>query len=201
MISALLVSIWGLRLFIHIAKRNWRKHEDDHRYQLLRNNWGSAAKRKAYTNVFLLQALLVMVVSLPMIGIAFAGPRTPNIGTYLGWFIWSVGIVVETLADYQLSSFLKSRAPGSHAIMDQGLWHYSRHPNYFGELTSWWGAAVVAFSIGSWWGAIGAVAITLLITKISGIPPLERHYDGNRAYDAYRTRTSVLIPLPPKGTA
>jgi len=97
-----------------------------------------------------------------------------------------------------LATFLAHRPKNSHGIMSHGLWHYSRHPNYFGEVTAWWGAAIVAISVGGWWGAIGALTITLLITKISGIPPLEKHYAGDKNYEGYRKRTSVLIPLRPK---
>lgn len=199
-ISAALVSLWGFRLFGHIANRNWRKKEDDHRYEALRAKWGSNEKRKAYTNVFLLQGVLLLVVSLPMIAIAFAEGTAANAGVYIGWLIWLAGIGIEALSDYQLAGFIKHRPKGSHAIMDTGLWRYSRHPNYFGEVTTWWGAAIVALSLGEWWGIVGAVVITLLITKISGIPPLEKHYDGNKAYEAYRRRTSVLVPLPRQKT-
>lgn len=197
-VSAILVSTWGARLFAHIANRNWRRKEDDGRYQEMRAKWGSAVGRKAYTNVFLLQGVLILAISLPMVAIAFSSQHTPTAGIYLGWIVWIAGIATEAVADYQLGRFVRKRPPGSHAIMDLGLWRYSRHPNYFGELVTWWGAAIVALSIGEWWGVAGALVITLLITKISGIPPLEKRYEGNKAYIAYKHRTSVLIPLPPK---
>lgn len=197
LISATLVSLWGFRLFAHIANRNWRKHEDDHRYQALRAKWGAKAAQKTFTNIFLLQGFLIIAVSTPMIAIAFSH-QTANVGVYTGWAVWLLGIVFEAIADRQLAMFVKHRPKGSHAIMDHGLWRFSRHPNYFGEITTWWGAAIVAVSLGMWWGILGAVLITLLITKISGVPPLEKHYDGNIAYEAYRARTSILVPLPPK---
>lgn len=196
-ISAALVSVWGLRLFAHIANRNWRKHQDDHRYQDLRAAWGAAEHRKAYTNVFLMQGLLVAVVSTPMIALPFTH-RVPNAVTYIGWFVWVFGIGFEALADRQLATFIARRAKGSHAIKDKGLWRFSRHPNYFGEVTTWWGAAIVAASTLQWWGIVGALVITLLITKVSGIPPLEKHYADNKDYDAYCKRTSVFVPLPPR---
>lgn len=198
LVSAALVSLWGLRLFVHIARRNWRRPEDDRRYQLLRQKWGSAAKRKAYTHIFLLQAVLLLVVSLPMLAIAWTRSPQLNAGTWIGWAIWLFGISFEAVADWQLSHFLRNRAAGSHQLMGQGLWRYSRHPNYFGEITTWWGAALVAISSGEWWGVLGALVLTVLITKISGIPPLEKHYDGNPAYEAYRRHTSALVPRPPK---
>lgn len=196
-VSAGLVSLWGLRLFAHIANRNWRKNEDDHRYRELRVKWGASEQQKMYTNVFLLQGLLVVLVSTPMIALAFLH-HTPNILSYVGWAVWLFGIGFEAVADRQLATFLAHRPKNSHGIMSHGLWHYSRHPNYFGEVTAWWGAAIVAISVGGWWGTIGALTITLLITKISGIPPLEKHYAGDKNYEGYRKRTSVLIPLRPK---
>jgi len=194
-ISAALVSLWGMRLFIHIAKRNWRKSTDDSRYEALRTKWGQGANRKAYINIFLLQGTLLLAVSAPVIAIAFS-KQEPNVISCLGWAVWLFGTAFETVADRQLATFLKIRPKGSHQIMDHGLWHYSRHPNYFGEITAWWGAAVVACSVHGWLGVLGAATITLLITKVSGIPLLEKRYDGNPAYEAYRKRTSVLIPLP-----
>lgn len=197
-VSTLLVSVWGLRLFAHIGNRNWRKSEDDHRYQELRQKWGAPWKRKAYTNVFLLQGALLLVVSLPMTAIAWADNVGLNTGIWVGWAIWLLGICFEALADDQLRRFIKQRPKGSHNIMDRGLWRYSRHPNYFGEVTTWWGAAIVAISAGEWWGLFGAVVITILVTKVSGIPPLEKHYEGNTDYERYRARTSVLVPWSPK---
>ncbi len=197
-ISATLVSLWGVRLFAHIANRNWRKHEDDHRYEALRAAWGSKEKQKAYTNVFLLQGVLILAVSLPMIAIARSGHSQLNIGIVLGWSIWLVGILIEAVADRQLAQFIKNRPAGSHHIMQTGLWRYSRHPNYFGEVTTWCGAGIVTVSVGSWWGLFGTAVITVLITRISGIPPLEKHYKNNEAYQRYAKKTSVFVPLPVK---
>ena len=198
-VSALLVTAWGIRLTAHIADRNWRKSEDDHRYQELRRKWGSA-EYKTYTNIFLLQGLLLMLVSLPMIAIAFSH-HGPNALGYAGWIFWLGGIMFEAIADRQLKTFLYRRPKNSHAIMDKGLWQYSRHPNYFGEIVTWCGAALVAVSVGGWWGIAGALVITVLIIKVSGIPPLEKRYENDSRYAAYRGRVSVLVPMPPKEKA
>jgi steroid 5-alpha reductase family enzyme len=192
-VSAILVSIWGLRLFVHIASRNWRKPADDQRYQALRAKWGEGADTKAYRRIFLLQGGLVLLVSAPMLALACTR-STPNVLSYLGWVIWVFGMAYEALADRQLATFIAHRPKNSHAIMDKGLWRYSRHPNYFGEVVVWWGAALVAISASNWWGVIGALVITFLITRVSGIPPLEKRYDGNKAYETYRSHTPVLIP-------
>lgn len=196
--SAALASLWGLRLFAHIANRNWRKTTDDYRYQQLRQKWGSSANRKAFTNVFLVQGALSLAISMPLMAIAMSSSSTPNAGVWIGWGIWLFGTAFEAVADYQLGRFIGNRPAGSHAIMNTGLWHYSRHPNYFGEVTTWWGAGIVALSLGGWWGLIGPMVITLLITKVSGIPPLEKRYADNAEYQAYAKKTSILVPFPPK---
>lgn len=195
-VSALLVSVWGLRLCGHITRRNWRKSSDDQRYQDLRNKWGENASQKAFVRIFLLQGLLIVLISSPLLVLA-STRANPNALSYLGWLIWLFGIGYEAVADRQLATFIAHRPKDSHAIMTQGLWRSSRHPNYFGEVTAWWGAAVVALSAGSGWGIIGAALITLLITRISGIPLLEKHYQGNKDYAAYRERTPVLVPRLP----
>ncbi len=197
-VSACLTSLWGIRLFVHIANRNWRKHEDDHRYQVLLDKWGGAANRKMFTNVFLLQGALILLVSLPMVAIAHSDSLQPNLITWIGWAIWLSGILFETIADSQLAHFIKSRPKGAHTVMTGGLWRYSRHPNYFGEIVTWWGAALVAASVGQWWGVLGAITITILITKVSGLPPLEKHYAQNAEYQKYAKKTSILVPMPPR---
>ena len=196
-LSALLVSLWGLRLCYHISRRNWHKSEDK-RYTELRQKWGSKEHIKAFTNVFLLQGILLLLISSPVIAIASNVPSQATILTIVGFAVWLFGILFEAVADYQLGRFLKQRAAGSHALMQSGLWRFSRHPNYFGEITVWWGAALVAISFEQWWGIAGALLITILITKVSGIPPIEKHYAGNPEFETYKRRTSVLIPLPPR---
>lgn len=193
LVSALLVSTWGVRLFIHISRRNWRKPTEDKRYQELRVRWGNAAHQRAYSRIFLLQGLLVLLISTPMIAVALTR-SDPGFLSYVGWVVWVFGIAYEAVADRQLATFIAHRDKKSHAIMRSGLWRYSRHPNYFGEIITWCGAAIVAVSVGSWWGIIGVATITWLITKVSGIPPLEKHYEGNSEYEAYRRHTPALVP-------
>lgn len=190
------VSIWGIRLCAHITKRNLKKTED-YRYTAYREKWGDNYWLKAYVRIFLTQGFLLLVISLPVIAI-MSVPHHPAVAWLLviGFIVWGGGIIFEAEADSELQKFIKTKKPGE--IMTTGLWRYSRHPNYFGEVTTWWGAAIVAVSLNQWWGVIGAAAITVLITKVSGIPPLEKHYLGNKAFQTYAKRTSIFIPLPPK---
>lgn len=193
-IALVLVAAWGLRLFAHITSRNWKKKED-YRYAQLGELGSVQFWVKTYTNVFLLQGVLMIAISLPVIGImqADSNPLVPVASA--GAIIWLFGIIFEAIGDYQLRQFIRA---GKKGVMDKGLWAYTRHPNYFGEVTAWWGAAIIALSFGAWWGILGALVITILITRISGIPLLEKRYENDKAYQAYAAKTPKLIPRLPR---
>jgi steroid 5-alpha reductase family enzyme len=193
LLSAALVCVWGLRLTYHITKRNLKKPEDE-RYAIYRKKFAENLNVKIYFNIFLVQGALMLIISSASIGAIVANEYIESLA-YIGLFIWAFGIVFEALADYQLKQFLRQK---TGKIMDKGLWHYSRHPNYFGEITSWVGASIVACSGGNYFGVLGAITIAFLIIKVSGIPPLEKKYKNSPEYQKYAKKTSVLIPLPPK---
>lgn len=190
------VAVWGMRLFLHIAARNKGKKED-YRYTQLGELGTLRVWARTYVSVFLLQGVLMLVISLPVVGIMQANTEPMVWLASIGFTAWLFGIVFEAIADYQLKTFIDAKRKG---IMQSGLWRYSRHPNYFGEVTAWWGAAIVAAAFGQWWGILGAWTITILILKISGVPLLEKRYKDNAAYQSYAQRTSIFIPLPPKGS-
>lgn len=195
-VAVILVTIWGLRLAFHITKRNLNKPEDE-RYKAMRKNWKKFPTIQAYVSIFILQGLLLLVVSLPVIAI-MASNASASILTWLGFTVWIGGIVFEAIADRQLRNFIANEKSPKNSVMNKGLWKYSRHPNYFGEVTLWWGAAIVALSLGSWQGMLGALMITYLITQVSGIPLLEKRYEHDDAYQKYAEKTSRLIPQLPK---
>jgi protein-S-isoprenylcysteine O-methyltransferase Ste14 len=134
----------------------------------------------------------------------FAGLYTPRPTTQyhplqsLGIIIWGIGFWFESTADKQLKYFLKHRkSPGQ--IMQTGLWKYSRHPNYFGEAVQWWGIGIMATTVeGGAWGLLGPLTITVLLTKVSGIPLLEKGYANNDEYQKYKHRTNAFIPGRPR---
>lgn len=192
--SLLLVTIWGLRLFAHITIRNWKKKED-YRYQQMGQLSSATDWLRTYVKIFLVQGILLLIVSLPVVAIMQSPQEPYTLLAYGGLLIWVFGLVFEAVADYQLRQYLRS---GKKGIMQSGLWKYSRHPNYFGEVTLWWGAALVAGAYGQWWGILGAFTITYLILKVSGVPLLEQRYADNPAFKAYAQRTSIFIPLPVK---
>jgi steroid 5-alpha reductase family enzyme len=121
-----------------------------------------------------------------------------NVLDLLGIIIWIVGFYFESTGDAQLKKFIADPA-NKGKLMDKGLWHYSRHPNYFGEVTMWWGIFVIALSVP--YGIvsiIGPIVITILITKISGIPLVEKSFAGKPGFDEYKRTTSIFFPLPSK---
>lgn len=192
------VAVWGLRLFFHIATRLQNKSEDA-RYQAYRKKWGSSFTTNAFFRIFMVQAILAVVVAAPAVA-AIVSPHSPIMWlAVIGFAIWGFGIVFEAIADWQLTKFTAKKAGRSpNDIMDKGLWRYSRHPNYFGEITTWIGAGVVAVSTLQWWGLIGPIVLAFLIIKVSGIPLLEKRYASNPNYKVYKQKTPVLVPRIPK---
>ncbi len=196
--AAFLVSFWGFRLFWHVTARNLNKPEDA-RYVAMREKWGRHKTVKSFFYIFMLQGALLLLVSTPVIAIMNSTQPSYRPLGWLGLAIWVGGICIEMVADWQLRHFIQNKKRSKDDIMESGLWRYSRHPNYFGEIMTWWGSVIAAISVHEWWGILGALAITFLITKVSGVPMLENRYSDNKAYQDYRRKTSVLIPLPPRG--
>ena len=191
-----LVLAWGTRLALHIHSRNRGKGEDP-RYKKWREEWGRWFVLRTFLQVFMLQGALLIVVAFPVIFV-IARPAYP-LGPLdaLGTLIWLAGFIFETIGDRQLLLFLRDPA-NKGRLMTGGLWRYTRHPNYFGEVALWWGVWLIAVSVpGGWLTVIGPLTITALILKVSGIPMLERRYYGRPDFEDYRRRTSAFFPLIP----
>ena len=192
-----LVTLWGLRLALHIGLRNRGKGEDA-RYRKWRKEWGRHATLRAYFQVFLLQGYLIVIVLAPVTYIQTCGGSDLNYLDALAVAVWLAGFLFETVGDLQLKRF-KQNPANRGKIITSGLWKYTRHPNYFGEVVQWWGLWLMACSVpGGWVTIFGPVAITVLILYVSGIPLLEKRYHENPDFKAYSRRTSVFFPLPPK---
>lgn len=192
-----LVSIWGIRLAWHIHSRNIGKKED-YRYLTWRKEWGKWFYPRSFLQVYLLQGFFLFLIVLPVIAI------NEKVGRPLGWvdliglFVWLLGFYFETRSDAELKQFTKNPA-NSGRIMQSGLWKYSRHPNYFGEVSLWWGIYLISLAGGaSFYAIVGPLTITVLILFVSGIPLLEKKYAGMPEFEDYKKRTSVFFPLPPK---
>lgn len=190
-----LVTIWGLRLAIHIFKRNIGRPED-YRYQEWRNTWKFFYIR-SYLQVFVLQGLLMFVVLIP---VSFINKFGGNFSTLdlTGSLIWILGFYFESTADRELSAFLH-KPENKGKLMTEGLWRYSRHPNYFGEVTQWWGVFLASLSIPyGFLSIVGPLTITSLILFVSGVPILEKKYRGRLDFEEYKKHTSIFFPLPVK---
>lgn len=194
----ILASLWGARLAVRIFLRNLKKGEDP-RYKVWRDSWGKWFYLRSYFQVYLLQGFLMIVVGYPLLHAVVYGNGMPfGILSTLGLIVWSIGFFFEVVGDHQLDTYLKMSVKPT-PVMESGLWKYTRHPNYFGEVTMWWGIwLMIATTPLSYLALVGPVTITFLILKVSGIPMLEKRFEGNPDFEAYKKRTSVFFPLPQK---
>ncbi|MEN1758986.1 DUF1295 domain-containing protein [Anoxynatronum sibiricum] len=195
--AMILVAIWGIRLATHIIKRNWGKPED-FRYASWREEWGKWVVPRAFFQVFMLQGFFMLVVVSPVLLIQ-AVPQ-PGFGWFeaVGLAVWLVGFFFEAVGDRQLRDF-KADPANKGKIIESGLWRYTRHPNYFGEATMWWGLWLMALPVPfGWIGIIGPATITWLLVFVSGVPMLEKKYRGRPDFEAYAARTSAFFPWFPR---
>lgn len=194
-----LVSLWGLRLSGYLAWRNLGKGED-YRYQAMRKRFAPRFWLISLWVVFGLQAALAWVVSLPVQGGQVpADPDSLVLLDYLGVVVWAIGLAFESIGDWQLARF-KADAANRGAVMDRGLWRYTRHPNYFGDFLVWWGLYLVALAtVDAWWTIVGPIVMSVLLIRVSGVALLERSLRKRRpGYEDYVGRTSAFFPRPPR---
>jgi steroid 5-alpha reductase family enzyme len=192
-----LVVIWGTRLAVHIGLRNRGKPEDA-RYRKWREEWGEHVLLRSFLQIFLLQGFLLLIISVPVILVNLSPPIPLNRLDVLGFLVWLTGFLFEAVGDFQLVLFKRNPAHKGK-IITSGLWRYTRHPNYFGEVTLWWGIYLIALSVPfGWLAVVGPITISFLILKVSGIPMLEKKYEGNAEFQEYKRRTSAFWPLPPR---
>ena len=190
-----LVILWGLRLSYHIFKRNIGK-EEDFRYANWRREWGKYVVIRSYIQIFILQGIFMFIISMPIILNNTSLVDSLTMFDIIGLTIWSIGFIFESVGDYQLKQFI-SNPSNKGKIMQTGLWKYTRHPNYFGEATIWWGIFILSlhgvfgFNI---IGILSPIFITYLLVYVSGIPLLERKYANNKEFQAYALKTSKFIP-------
>jgi len=198
LLLASLITLWGLRLSIHILIRNAGRPED-FRYRNWRETWGRWFYLRSYLQIFMLQGFFMVVVSMPAIVVS------AHEGDALGWLdalgclIWLIGFSFEALGDYQLLRFMKNPA-NKGCVMRYGIWRTTRHPNYFGEATLWWGCFLIASSVpNGLWAMVSPVVIDWLLLCVSGIPMLEAKYADRPEYQEYKRTTSAFIPWFQKG--
>lgn len=193
----IMINLWGLRLFYHILKRNWGKPED-FRYAQWRKDWGKWVVPRSFLQVFMLQGLFMWIIALPLT-VLDQIKGMENMGLLIvGVLVWCLGYYFEVVGDYQLKVFI-AEPSNKGKLMKTGLWAYTRHPNYFGEATMWWGVYLVSISGGgSWLTIISPVAITYLLLFVSGVPLLEASMSKKEGFSDYAAQTSVFVPWFPK---
>ena len=197
LLLAALVTVWGLRLTLYLSIRNLGKGED-YRYQAMRRRWGTNFPLISLGTVFLLQAALMWVVSLP-VQVSMANPGDPGWLAWVGVGVFAVGLFFETVGDWQLARF-KADPDNTGTVMDRGLWRYTRHPNYFGDFAVWWGLFLVAITdVAMLWTIVGPLLMSWLLLRVSGVAMLEKTIGKRRAgYDEYARRTNAFFPWKPK---
>ncbi|WP_233448042.1 DUF1295 domain-containing protein [Streptomyces venezuelae] len=200
LLAAAATVLWGLRLAAHIARRS-RGHGEDPRYTALLAKAPGNRTLYALRTVYLGQAALVWLISLPVQAASYSSAPL-DLPAFCGIALWALGLAFEAVGDHQLACFKQDPANRGR-IMDKGLWAWTRHPNYFGDSLVWWGLYVLACT--AWQPAlivlVSPVLMTALLTVGSGKRLLEKHMSGRPGYAAYAARTSGFFPLPPRRTA
>ena len=193
------VSFWGIRLFLHIGLRTLKKDLEDIRYQNFRKAWGTTWIWRSYLQVFWLQGFFMMIIALPLIVTFDQSPSTQlGLAAFAGMILWILGFLFEAISDHQLKVFT-SNPLNKGGLLTSGLWGWSRHPNYFGEVVQWWGIFFIALEVPwGWVTLISPLTMTFLILKVSGIPLLEAHMASRPGFASYAARTPVFFPRPPK---
>ncbi|MEJ5223817.1 MAG: DUF1295 domain-containing protein [Anaerolineales bacterium] len=192
-----LVTVWGVRLSLHIFLRNHAKPED-FRYAAWRAQYGQKWWWYSFFHVFALQGGLLWVISAPLVAASTArGASAPHVLDGLGVAVWLVGFIFEAGGDWQLAQFKKDPA-NRGKLMTSGLWRYTRHPNYFGDAAQWWGFWLIAAAGGAWWTVFAPLLMTWLLVRVSGVAMLERSMSARPGYAEYARRTSAFFPWPPR---
>jgi len=193
-----LVTVWGLRLSTHILRRNWGKPED-FRYARWREESGRRWWWFSFFKVFLLQGILLWIISTPLIAAQVS--RLPG---RLGWLdalgvvVWAIGFFFEAVGDAQLERF-KADPANKGKLLATGVWRYTRHPNYFGDAAQWWGYFLIAAAAGAWWTVLSPILMTVLLVRVSGVALLEKTLvETKPGYREYVRTTSTFLPWFPR---
>ena len=190
-----LIALWALRLSSYIGSRSIGKPEDA-RYQEMRSGWGANWILHTYVKVFWLQGCLLFAISQPIRTALRVETLELSWIDALAVVSAMTGFIIETLADYQKNAF-KKIPKNRGKICDVGLWSKSRHPNYFGEIIFWVGIATFSMNTPQefWLVWLSPALLATLLLKVSGVPLVEKRYAGNAAYEAYKQRTRLLLPI------
>jgi len=191
-----LAALWAVRLCVYITSRNWGGPED-RRYRAIRDRNQPGFALKSLYLVFGLQALLAWIVSAPLLAAVESSAAEDWLDAF-GATVALFGIAFETIADWQAARW-RARRPARDSVLQDGLWRYSRHPNYFGECCMWWGFGLAALAAGAWWALVSPLVMTVLLLRVSGVALLEKDLNARKpAYGDYARRTNAFFPGPPR---
>jgi len=187
-----LISVWSIRLIIYLYLR-YQKNADP-RFVKWENSGAKFGFLAKFIWIVILQGILMLIMSFPSVMINSQDLGGLNSLDFSGLLVWIIGFFFESVGDYQLHAFLK-KSNNHGKVMDQGLWKYTRHPNYFGEITMWWGIYLITLSTyAGFYTIIAPFTITILLAYFTGVPWAESVFQNNPAYIAYKKRTNKLIP-------
>lgn len=194
----ILVTLWGLRLSLHILRRNWG-HGEDYRYQTWRKEAGPNWWWRSFFRVFLLQGFLMWIISIPLLAAQFSSaPARLTLLDFLAVLVWAIGFFFEAVGDWQLARF-KANPANKGKLLSAGVWRYTRHPNYFGDAAQWWAYFIFALAAGAFWPIYSPILMTFFLVRVSGVFLLEKTLKNNKpGYAEYMQTTSAFIPWPPK---
>ncbi|MCF7824917.1 MAG: DUF1295 domain-containing protein [Candidatus Marinimicrobia bacterium] len=195
----LFVVLWGLRLSLHIGMRNLARTEDgnfpaeDARYANWRSQYGSDWWWVSYLRVFMLQGVVMWIISIPLL-FGLQDKSSLHVIDFLGILLFATGFLFESIGDWQLRSFKKNKG-NKGKVLASGLWKFTRHPNYFGEALLWWGLGLIAVETGTFWIMISPVIMTWLLIKVSGVKMLDELLEKTKPdYAAYIRNTNAFFP-------
>ena len=193
----LLTTLWGIRLATHIYRR-FIKRSEDTRYVEMKKDWGKWYYLRTYLQVFIHQGFLMLLISASAIMASQSYTDSLHWLNGVGAVIWFIGFFFEFLGDLQLSQFI-ANPENKGKLMTSGLWSLTRHPNYFGEVSQWWGIFLIAVTLPlGYLAIISPLTISYMILKVSGIPMLEKKYEGRKDFAEYKKKTSAFFPWFPK---
>lgn len=199
-----IVTIWGLRLSLHIYQRNHGQPED-FRYAKWREAAGPSWWWRSFFKVFVLQGMLMWIIAAPLLAIqvGVVDPMKCKCTDYSAAALWLVGFIFEAGGDWQLKRF-KADPANKGKLLTTGLWSITRHPNYFGDAVAWWGFYLLALASGAWWTVFSPIIMTYLLRNVSGVAMLEKTMkDTKPGYADYIANTPAFMPriLPRKKKA
>jgi steroid 5-alpha reductase family enzyme len=192
-----IISIWTIRLGVFLLRRVLAAGED-RRFRDIKPSFAR------FLLTWTIQGLWVsLTIAAALAAITTMSRRDLGLIGLLGFLVWLIGFGIEVLADQQKSKF-RADQQNAGKFIDTGLWSWSRHPNYFGEIVLWIGVAIIAIPVLSGWQwltLISPLFVVILLTRVSGVPMLEQQADekwaGQADYEDYKARTSLLILRPP----